>query len=159
MLQRWILFVALVTTTVSAQPKPEPAFRAVEGTFFALSVQDVEASVKWYSNAFGLTVASRPSAADPAVAILTGNGLEIELMAFKNSTAAADPFDAKGNHPRGIVKVGFVVADLDRTLAALRAKGVAVAMGPFPGRRDQRANVVIKDNSGNLIQILGAYAR
>jgi len=158
MWQRLIVFVALLTA-VSAQSKPDPAFRAVEGTFFALSVQDVEASARWYSNAFGLTIASRPSAADPAVVLLTGNGLEIELMAFKNSTAAADPFDAKGPHPRGIVKVGFVVADLDRTLAALRAKGVAIAMGPFPARRDQRANAVIKDNSGNLIQVLGAYAR
>ena len=158
MWQRWLVVAALFTT-VSAQSATTPAFRAVEGAFFALSVQDVEASARWYAEKFGLTVVTRSSTPDVSVALLSGNGLDIELLAFKNSVAATDPFDPKGPRPRGIVKVGFVVTDLDRTLAALRAKGVVVVLGPFPARKDQRANVVIRDNSGNLIQILGGFAR
>jgi hypothetical protein len=32
---------------------------------------------------------------------------------------------------------------------------VDIAIGPFPKRMDHPANVVIRDNAGNLIQILG----
>ena len=44
--------------------------------------------------------------------------------------------------------------DFNATMEALREKNVAIAYGPFPERPDQKANVIIKDNAGNLIQIL-----
>jgi hypothetical protein len=55
----------------------------------------------------------------------------------------------------GIFKAGLIVEDLDRTLATLRARGVDIAMGPFPARAGQRANVIIRDNAGNLLQFFG----
>ena len=55
----------------------------------------------------------------------------------------------------GLFKAGVVVDDFDKTLATLRSRGVEFAFGPFPARPNQRANVLIKDNAGNLIQIFG----
>ena len=34
-----------------------------------------------------------------------------------------------------------------------------MVMGPYPPRETMRANVVFKDNAGNLIQLFGDYAR
>jgi hypothetical protein len=55
----------------------------------------------------------------------------------------------------GYFKAGIVVDDYDTTLEALRARGVEIAMGPFPARPGQRANVIVRDNAGNLIQFFG----
>jgi hypothetical protein len=32
-------------------------------------------------------------------------------------------------------------------------------LGPFPPRKDQRANALIQDNAGNLIQFFGDFAK
>jgi hypothetical protein len=55
----------------------------------------------------------------------------------------------------GISKVGVIVDDFDGTLATLKARGVEIYIGPFPARNGQRANVIVKDNAGNLIQFFG----
>lgn len=55
---------------------------------------------------------------------------------------------------RGIFKVGLLVDDLDATLGVLRSRGVAIAFGPYPATANQRANAIIRDNAGNLIQLV-----
>jgi catechol 2,3-dioxygenase-like lactoylglutathione lyase family enzyme len=55
----------------------------------------------------------------------------------------------------GIFNIRMMVDDFDATLATLRARGVEIAYGPYPKRPDQPANVIIRDNAGNLIQITG----
>ena len=55
----------------------------------------------------------------------------------------------------GLFKVGVTIDDFDATLAALKSRGVEIAYGPYPKRPDQPANVIIRDNAGNLIQISG----
>lgn len=55
----------------------------------------------------------------------------------------------------GIFKAGVIVEDLDATLAILRERNVTVAYGPYPATSEQRANVIIQDNEGNLIQFFG----
>jgi hypothetical protein len=93
-------------------------------------------------------------------AILRGGGLEVELIAHDDATAPRDPMDMDAKVlTRGMMKAGFIVANLDATLATLRARGVPIVIGPFPPRRDQRANAIIRDNSGNLIQLFGDFAR
>ena len=52
-------------------------------------------------------------------------------------------------------EAGFVVKDFDSAVNKLRTRGVAIAFGPFPAQNGQRANVLIRDNAGNLIQVLG----
>jgi len=126
----------------------------VSGAFFALSVADLEASTKWYAEKLGLELTTHVPG---RVAVLKGGGLSVELI----HEAAARPLrsllpaarEVTGVH--GIVKVGFLVTDFDRTLDALKARGVEVAYGPWPKRPDQAANVILRDNGGNLIQLFG----
>jgi hypothetical protein len=54
----------------------------------------------------------------------------------------------------GIFKAGVIVSDFEKTLALLKATNAEIAFGPYPARADQRANVIVRDNAGNLIQFL-----
>ena len=52
-----------------------------------------------------------------------------------------------------------VIADFDGTVTALRARGVVFMSGPYPSRPEARANVMFRDNAGNVLQVLGPYAK
>ena len=54
-----------------------------------------------------------------------------------------------------IFKVGVIVSDFEKTLSTLKERGADIAFGPFPARPGQRANVIVRDNAGNLIQFFG----
>jgi hypothetical protein len=55
----------------------------------------------------------------------------------------------------GIFKAGLIVDDLDKMLAALKTRGVPIFLGPYPARGSVKSHALIKDNSGNLIQLFG----
>jgi catechol 2,3-dioxygenase-like lactoylglutathione lyase family enzyme len=125
-------------------------FGQVRGAFWALSVPDVAASTRWYAETFGLRVMfTAPRTNGTAASILGGGGLIVELVQI--DSAVALPRGPQRAH--GLFKVGLMVDDLTRTLATLRQRGAQVFMGPFPARDGQRANVIIRDNAGNLIQL------
>ena len=88
--------------------------------------------------------------------MLQGSGLTVELIHADAAVPLAS-LSPKVKDPVGVygfVKAGILVDDFDGTLAALRSRGVAIAYGPFTARPDHKANVIIKDNAGNLIQII-----
>jgi catechol 2,3-dioxygenase-like lactoylglutathione lyase family enzyme len=122
------------------------------GAFFALSVADLAASERWYGAKLGLRPILRlPKSGKTAVVVLAGEGLIVELIQHDDATPLGkDPVLALG-----ITKAGVIVDDYDRTLARLVAKNVEIAYGPWPARPGQRANVIVRDNSGNLIQLFG----
>ena len=156
------LWLWLTLPTLSAAPPSTPAAGvpdvAATGAFFALSVADLQASAKWYSEKLGLAVVMEVPRHDrAAVIVLEGGGLIVELIQHEQavplSTAAAG---VKNNIlVHGLVKAGAIVADFDRTMALLRQRDVPIAFGPYPAKANQRANVIIQDNSGNLIQFVG----
>ena len=145
-----------ISSLASAQ-STSPAF-SVKGAFFALSVADLDASTRWYADKFGMTVVMRPPKQDKAaVAVLEGGGLTVELLQRDDAMplAKAAPSGTSNYQIHGFFKAGVIVDDFDKALATLRARGVTIAMGPFPASETQRANVIIRDNGGNLIQIFG----
>ena len=128
------------------------------GAFFALSVPDLEASITWYTEKLGLQVVMRPPKTEHAeVAVLEGNGLMVELLQLADAKplGQAAPGVSANYLVHGYFKAGIVVDDYDATLEALRARGIEIAMGPFPAQSGQRANVIVRDNAGNLIQFFG----
>jgi len=128
------------------------------GAFFAVSVEDIEASTRWYQDKLGLSVVMRvPRTENPAVHVLEGRGLIVELVERQGSAprAKAAPPAMGRAFGEGIFKAGMMVESFDATIAALRARGVEIAFGPFPARPGQRANAIIRDNAGNLIQLFG----
>jgi len=153
----------LLSLALAAPARPAPAesdsisFSAT-GAFFALSVPDLAASTRWYAEKLGLTVVMQPPRTDKmAVAILEGGGLIVELIQNDDAVplSAAAPAVKDRVYVHGIFKVGVIVEDFDATLARLKARGVEIAYGPYPKQGAQRANAIIRDNAGNLIQLFG----
>jgi catechol 2,3-dioxygenase-like lactoylglutathione lyase family enzyme len=152
-----LLGLSLLAGTPDQSPTstPEPPALAATGAFFALSVPDAQASAKWYSEKLGLKVVMQPPKEGKfTVIVLEGGGLIVELIqqddAVPLSKAAPALKDNISVH--GFFKAGVVVADFDKTLAMLKERNVEIAHGPYPARGSIKANVIIKDNAGNLIQ-------
>jgi catechol 2,3-dioxygenase-like lactoylglutathione lyase family enzyme len=158
-----LLFALLLcaTGTLSAQSSPAPRAAAAPitatGALIALSVADLQASSRWYEETFSLRSVMHVPVAEGrnGLTVLEGNGLIVELQ---QHAGAAAPDRAPAAR-QGIFKVGIVVADYDAALAAIRAKNIPIVIGPFPARDNQPPNFIIRDNSGNYLQILGALAR
>lgn len=136
-----------------APPDTSGPFAGATGGFIALSVPDVEASARWYSEKLGLRLVMRIPRMDKIVggAALEGGGILLELIQRED----AKPGTALAELTHGIVKAGILVADFERAVAGLRARGVVFFAGPYPARPGQRANVMFKDNAGNMLQVLG----
>jgi catechol 2,3-dioxygenase-like lactoylglutathione lyase family enzyme len=146
-----LLTIALLLPASGHAAEAVP-WKGVTGAFFALSVSDVQASTKWYAEKLGLKVKLEvPEHDGVSVVVLEGGGLTVELI--RHGKAAPAPAAIPLVH--GLFKAGLVVDDFDRVVATLRARGVELVAGPFPAKGDQRANVVVKDNAGNLIQFFG----
>ena len=143
--------IALGTSVGDAAPRVQ----FEKGSFIALSVANLEAAERWYIDHFGLEARSRSSYGTVKSVVLAADGLEVELIA---NTEARGPRLSLETGAFGIVKAGFVVADFERAVAALRQDGVQFVAGPFPPRTDQRANALVRDNEGNLIQLFGSFA-
>jgi len=152
--------ITMAPATGFAQASASPVFSTVQGAFFALSVRDLDASIQWYTDKLGLRVVSRMEHEGVKGAIMEGNGLEIELMSHPAAVGPADPMDTNAKIlTRGIMKAGIRISNFDETITSLRSRGVTIVLGPFPARKDQRANALIVDNSGNLIQLFGDFAK
>ena len=144
-----LLLMFALQPTLAAQTAPF----STRGAFFALSVADLDASTRWYQEKLGLTVTLQvPRGEGPAAAtVLEGGGLIVELIQHRDATPTA----GESHLVHGFFKAGMIVENLDTTLAELRSRGVEVAYGPYPAQGGQRANVIIRDNAGNLIQLFG----
>jgi hypothetical protein len=94
------------------------------------------------------------------VVVLEGGGLIVELIQDDDAVAlkTTAPAARDGIQVHGVVKAGVVVADFDATLATLRQRRVEIAYGPYPAGKEQRANVIVRDGDGNLIQFFGRSA-
>lgn len=143
--------IAVLFLLIAVAPLSFAASPVARGAFLAFFVPDLEASVTWYQEKLGLEVVDRPAGSETAkVAILEGRGLIVELIQLKDAKPRAEGYQ------QGIFKAGAIVDDYDTVLATLKEKKVEIAFGPFPARGKQRANVIIRDNSGNLIQFFAS---
>jgi hypothetical protein len=170
-----ICLMAIITTACAASTSPAPTATAIPistptsiptesslitttGAFFALSVADINTSAEWYSEKLGLEIIMQPPKTGPAtVIVLEGGGLIVELIQHDDALPLSEAAPTINNETliHGIFKAGVIVEDFDATVAILRERNVTIAVGPFPATADQRANVIIRDNEGNLIQFFG----
>jgi catechol 2,3-dioxygenase-like lactoylglutathione lyase family enzyme len=148
--------VSAASGTCAAAP-PQPVLSST-GAFFALSVADIAASGRWYSEKLGLEVTTKPQKIGPGeFMVLEGGGLIVELIQngeavplSKLTPPITDPFNV-----HGFFKAGVLVTDIDATRKMLEARGVPIAYGPFAAKDGRRANFIITDNAGNLIHFFG----
>ena len=127
------------------------------GAFLGLSVPDVQASASWYSEKLGLQVIFQPPPSGPStVIVLEGGGLIVELLQDNRAVplSQAAPSISANYLVHGIFKAGVVVKQYDKLVTALQERGIPIALGPFPETAEQPANLLIRDNAGNLIQFI-----
>jgi len=158
-MKQLVALTLLVCVRVAfADANAESRAIATTGAFFALSVPDLDASAKWYEDKLGLKITMKPPREGQVeFAVLEGGGLIVELI--RNDAALSldklqPPVD-DAFKIHGYFKAGVLVKDFDAALATLKARGVDIAHGPYPSREGRRANVIIRDNAGNLIQFFG----
>ncbi|MEW5916578.1 MAG: VOC family protein [Gemmatimonadota bacterium] len=153
----FVIALLLKPGVAGAQVPAVPADPAFEtrGAFLGISVADLDASTRWYAEKFGMRVVFAPPPQGGFTGrVLQGGGLTLELL--HNASAAplrsVAPSVKHTTMVHGIFKGGVFVDNYDQTLSTLRARGVDVAMGPFPSRDGMPANFIVRDNGGNLIQ-------
>ena len=119
----------------------------IEGSFFAIIVNDVEASRNWYQTVLGLEQVSRSTEHNRYDIInMVGPGLFVELLQL--SAAATRP----GGQIEGPFKVGMLVDDLTAFAAALPASESDANI-----IYDQKNEVLImqlKDPDNNTVQVM-----
>jgi catechol 2,3-dioxygenase-like lactoylglutathione lyase family enzyme len=128
----------------------------VRGSFIALSVPDLEASLAWYQRMFDLPIKNRGLAPDGTsrFALLHRDGLIIELVQHNDAVPAARVKPGmKGPHEiHGMFKTGIVVDDAQRVHANLAKKGARFRGDIFDDEALDMSAFIVEDNNGNLIQ-------
>ena len=151
----WLALPLMALGQTTNPPTHSPF--TTKGAFFALSVADLGASASWYKEKLGMNVVMELKQEKVAVTVLEGSGLIVELIqnadALPLRKAAPSIKDAFSIH--GLVKAGIIVDDFEGTMAMLKERQVEIFLGPYPAKGNQRANVIFKDNAGNLIQFFG----
>jgi len=154
----FVLALPVSAVSKSAGSTTNVPVMAATGAFFALSVADVEAAGEWYAEKLGLKVVMKaPMTGGAAVIVLEGQGLIVELIQHEGALPLSEAAPAVRDRffVHGLAKAGVIVTNFDRTVDRLKQRGVQILYGPFPAKENQRANVIIQDNSANLIQIFG----
>lgn len=107
-----------------------------------LSTEDLDESIRFYSEALGMPLKFRDGA---HFAALDGGSVTIAL-----ATSVDHPLPGK-------VVVGIKTADVDGAAKAIEASGGGVVKGPYDDAHERRA--VCYDNSGNGLVFYSARPR
>ena len=133
-----ILVAILATTSVNA---------AIEGSYFAVIVNDLDTSQEWYETVLGLSPESTLSEDDRyKIVNLKGRGLFVELLELATAQ------DRPEGLVRGPFKVGMLVRNLEEFIAGL-PESVAepdVISDPTNGL----VLIQIRDPDGNIVQVM-----
>lgn len=141
-----------IGTQAQSDPLPDP-----EPYFTAVIVNDIDLSISWYNQHFGLEVVSKMDNEELGFSqanLRRGNVL-IELLEI---ASAIDPqkivpnFNSK-TKLLGIFKFGFMVSDFDKWMNYLDEKGIeqygSVVMDPVSNKK----MIIVLDPDGNYVQI------
>jgi methylmalonyl-CoA/ethylmalonyl-CoA epimerase len=120
-----------------------------------ISVPDLEASIRWYAEVLDFEVEQRfEIPAIPAkVAMLRRGELRLELF----EVPGAQPLPEERRHPNldlrthGNKHLAFAIKDIDSAERELRSRGADVV---WVRRFEFGANIFVRDNSGNLIELV-----
>ena len=120
---------------------------AVESVNVRYMVNDVEASIAWYTENLGFKLLTKhpPAFAD------VGRGALRLLLSGPTSSGARPMPDGEQPVPGGWNRIHLVVADLGREVAQLRKRGLTfrneIVTGPGGSQ------ILLVDPSGNLVEL------
>ncbi len=127
-----------------------------------LSVADLDAQRRFYSEALGLTEIEEEFAMAEAqirtTILRSPDGLKIELIERGGSAPQefADPFDGAGT--QGYFHWALYVDDLDAVFARLLTAGGTEVSAPAPAVRAGARFAYVKDPEGNLLELISGSA-
>jgi methylmalonyl-CoA/ethylmalonyl-CoA epimerase len=151
-----IAFVLLCFTTAFAQQPAQSPFPPPTGSYFAISVHDLNATAEWYKQKLGFREVKQSASRDglARAIILEGDGVLVEVVHHKRAVSPRTLIKGYKDAYQiyGVFKVGLMVQDVDHTLQRLKANGVAIANGPFNDDALHLRSFFIRDNEGNIIQ-------
>ncbi|WP_105382800.1 VOC family protein [Neorhizobium alkalisoli] len=110
-------------------------------------VDDVEASVRWYTENFGFALLSSHP---PAFADVKLGSLRL-LLSGRTSSAGRPMPDGEVPHPGGWNRIHLVVDDLAKEVARLTTAGISFRNDIVTGPGGSQ--ILVIDPSGNLIEL------
>jgi len=124
---------------------------------FAISVSNLENSIKWYHEILGFNLLERTdfSAINAKGAFMEGAGIRIELLESGNGFRLEQMFANPPEHIRPVGNKAMIlyVDDLSKTSEDLANKGVNFAFRELELNEDGLKSSVIRDVDGNFISI------
>jgi methylmalonyl-CoA/ethylmalonyl-CoA epimerase len=124
----------------------------------AIAVADLDSAIEHYRRVWGLEVSHRERVDDQGVeeAMLPLGGTHLQLLAATTSDSTVARFVERRGE--GLHHLAYEVADLEATLAELKATGVElIDEAPRPGGRGHMvAFVHPKSNHGLLVELIQA---
>ena len=121
-----------------------------------ISVPDLEASIDWYHEKLGFSLAKRLTIdAIPAeIAFLNHGDFNIELFEISGASPLPDDrrYPDQDIRTNGTKHIAFAVQDLRKFADTLKDRGVDFAKDVT--EMDQTLMAFIRDNAGNLIELI-----
>lgn len=126
-----------------------------------LSVANLDESIQWYQEKLGFTFEWR-KAFPPIkveIAFLEMNGFRIELFQHTETIALEEARKSPLSdlQLQGTKHVCFYVENLAGLIEGYKQNGVDVVMGPVESPPKDAMMAFIRDNTGNLIEIIEPY--
>lgn len=143
-----------------SQESAPPAFE-LKPYFAAITVENIDSSITWYKQVLGLELRNRVDSPERGFiqAILTGNGLSIELVELKSMVKPADCLKnlEKGTELIGFYKIGFVVEDFDNWVKFLEERSANFYGSVVTDKISNQRTFLISDSDGNLLQFFDKH--
>ncbi len=124
----------------------------------ALSVPNLEETIQWYQDKLGFRTTLRRELTQFSTqqAFLELNGFRIEFFERENSARTQH---SPTNVPddllvQGYKHIAFAVNDIDAVAAELKQRSVEVVLAPMVDEEIRLKICFIKDNNGNLIELV-----
>ena len=126
-----------------------------DGAFYAISVHDIDKTIKWYTKHLGFKVESKGGNDQRKGALLSRPGVILELGEFSGAIKREDINPNLESHEiYGIFKIGFKTKNLDETFKILKDFNVEIFF-PIATASNGNRTFGIKDLEGNIIQFFG----
>jgi len=124
-----------------------------------ISVPDLEASINWYKEMLGFSLEKSMEIKElnAKIAFLYNGNFRIELF----EVAGAESLQEARRHPdldlktHGIKHLAYEVENVSAFIGELKKRGVDIAMDV--NKMENKEMAFIRDNSGNLIEIVEAW--
>ena len=149
-------FLYFVAMGISSFGQDLPSFDPKPYSY-AIVVQDIETSVRWYQSVFGLKLRNRNDSPERGskIAVLHSGDALLELIEVNTSLSHDRILNGKSQRTliQGFSKIGFKVSDLDASLKQLQKANVKFFGDVYTDSFSNKRSFLISDPDENLIQI------